>query len=435
MERKKGIPLMALIIFIVLLVAIIITCVVILGVKKSNNKGNNGEVVAQEENANNTTEQPSEDEEGEEITNEDIINQDEQIQKLYALTGNNKTFAKYAIYASGGFDQDNDNIKNDLKLQLAMAQVTNADMGGSSSKSVSKSKIEEYNKKIFTSEEAEKTTYSDFSLYDSDTNFTDIYKTIGYVYNSNDSTFEVKESEVTEDSTPSQITELITKVVKYDSKIEIYVKPIFVRTFYSPQIDAVGCEILGNYDFQLKEYPQSDSLIAIAYSDYEQVLKSDYAKDIDNYKFSEFSRNNIDLNKVSEYKYTFTKEDNDFKLKAFEKVTSLSEQNNSSNDGPKEMTAQEKETFNSKISSYVGNQMRGSEVKSLYDVIVSLNTENEGTSYIVTTKLNGEEAEGTGDELLENIKSQKDSIDTSKTYSVDATYKNQIITTVSITEN
>ena len=209
MERKKGIPLMALIIFIVLLVAIIITCVVILGVKKSNNKGNNGEVVAQEENANNTTEQPSEDEEGEEITNEDIINQDEQIQKLYALTGNNKTFAKYAIYASGGFDQDNDNIKNDLKLQLAMAQVTNADMGGSSSKSVSKSKIEEYNKKIFTSEEAEKTTYSDFSLYDSDTNFTDIYKTIGYVYNSNDSTFEVKESEVTEDSTPSQITELI----------------------------------------------------------------------------------------------------------------------------------------------------------------------------------------------------------------------------------
>ncbi len=432
MERRKGIPLVALIIFIALLVAIIITCVIILGLKKSNKNENNGEIAQQSEQKNNVPEQKEEDEKGEEITNEDIINQDTEIQSLYALTGNNKTFAKYAIYASGGFNQDNDNIKDELKLQLAMAQVTNADMGGSSSKSVSKEKIEEYLKTIFTEEEAGKTTYTDISLYDSDTNFTDIYKTIGYVYNSNNNSYEAKESEVTEDATPSQITEVITKVEKYDSKIEIYVKPLFVRTFYSSQIDAIGCEILGNYNFQLKEYPESDSLIAISYSDYEQYLKSDYAKDLDKYKYSEVVKN-LDLNRVGEYKYTFTKDNNSYKLKAFEKVTSLSEQNNGSgNSTPDEMSSVEKENFNAKFEAYVGDQMRDSEIKLLYDAILESNRQ---TNYTVVTKLNGEEAEGDGDTLESNITNQKNSIESGKTYKVVPTYKYGIITAMAISEN
>ena len=116
MKRKKGIPLVALVIFIALLVAIILTCVIILGSNKNNKSDepliSNSPNSGQEEN------EPSVDDEvGEEITSEDLINSDNDIKDAYKLAGNKKTFAKYAVYASGGFDQDNDNIRNELKLQ------------------------------------------------------------------------------------------------------------------------------------------------------------------------------------------------------------------------------------------------------------------------------------------------------------------------------
>lgn len=316
MERKKGIPLVALVIFIALLVAIILTCVIILGTNKKNGSENKGP-----ESPSNTTNQTEEtpvepvEDKGEIIEDEDVLNQDEQIQEAYKLVGNKKTFAKYAIYSSGGFNTEKENLKNDLKLQLAMAQVTSSDMDKSSTaKAVSKEKVEEYAKKIF--ENSENIEYKDFSLYGSDTNFTEAYKTIGYIYNPDKETYEFKENDVTENA-PSEITEVITKAIKYNKKIEIYVKPLFVQTFYSDQIQGMGCEIYADYNFQSKEY--LESFIAIAYSDYEDILRTEYNKDLDGYKYSEVS-SNIDLNKIKEYKYTFIKTDDGYKLKSFEEA-------------------------------------------------------------------------------------------------------------------
>ncbi len=315
MERRKGIPLVALVIFIALLVAIILTCVIILGSNKKdevNNPKQPETPVAS--NQVEKTEEP-EDDEGTTIENEDILNADTDIQDAYKLVGNGKTFAKYAIYSSGGFDTEKNNLKNNLKLQLAMAQVTNSDMDKTSTtKSIPKTKVEEYAKKLF--EDSDDIEYKDFSLYDSDTNFTDLYKTIGYIYDEEKDAYEIQENDVTEDS-PSEVTEVITKAVKYNSKLEIYVKPLFIETFYASEIDNTGCNIFGNYNFQSKEF--EEEFIKIAYSDYNGVLRSEYNKDLDKYKYSEVA-GNVDLNQIQEYKYTFIKTDDGYRIKSFEKV-------------------------------------------------------------------------------------------------------------------
>ena len=321
MRRKRGIPLVALVIFIALLVAIILTCVIILGTNKDKiNTQPENIAVNQTPEETNTTKV---DEKGEEITSEDLINSDQDITNAYKLTGNKKTFAKYAIYASGGFDKDNDNIKNELKLILAMAQVTNSDMNTESSvKAVSTDKVQEYADKIFEDSNIE---YKDFSLYDSDTNFTGKYKTIGYTYNKTTANYEVQESDVEED-TPPEVTEVITKAVKYSDKIEIYVKPIFTQPFFSEEINANGCQLLSNYDFQMKEFPEDAGLKAFSYSDYENALRTTANQDIDGYVYNSISKY-VDLNQVQDYKYTFTKVDDEFKLKAFEKVTNKNNDN------------------------------------------------------------------------------------------------------------
>lgn len=347
MERRKGIPLVALVIFVALLVAIILTCVIILGANKKN-EGNNNKTASSPNPSNEVVNSPEpvENEEGTTIENEDIMNADSDIQDAYKLTGNGKTFAKYAIYSSGGFDTEKNNLKNDLKLQLAMAQVTSSDMDKTSTtKSVPKEKVKEYAEKVFS--KTEKIDYKDFSLYESDTNFTEKYKTIGYVYNQDKDAYEIQENDVTED-TPSEITEIITKAVKYSDKIEIYVKPLFIRTFYSNEINGMGCEIFGDYNFQSKEY--ENSFIPIAYSQYNEILRSEYNKDLDKYKYSEVS-GNIDLNQVKEYKYTLIKENAGYKLKSFEEAK---KDNSSNGNVANQMSEQAIEMFNSTIKAYVG---------------------------------------------------------------------------------
>ena len=101
MERRKGIPLVAIIIFIALLVAIVITCTIILRTSGNENSNNNQNTASLQETNNNTTAEEPTEEEGEEIDNEDMINSDTEIQEAYKLAGNGKTFAKYAIYATG----------------------------------------------------------------------------------------------------------------------------------------------------------------------------------------------------------------------------------------------------------------------------------------------------------------------------------------------
>ena len=431
MERKKGIPLVAIVIFITLLVAVILTCVIILGANKKNKNVNQNQIAFT--NTSEQSETPPEDEpdEGEEITNEDILNQDEDIQNVYSLVGNNKTFAKYAIYSSGGFNVEDDDMPDDLKLKLSMAQVTNSDLDNQN-KTVPQEKIEEYAEKLF--ETTDDIEYKDFSLYDSDTNFTDAYKIIGYVYNEENENYEIRENDVTED-TPSEITELITKAVKYEDKIELYVQPLFVKTFFSNEIQGMGCEIFGDYDFQNKDYVPDSSLIAIAYTDYDTVLKSEYAKDIDGYKYSEVS-SNLDMNKVQEYKYTFIKVDDEYKIQAFESVET-NDPSNDNDDADDEMTDKDKEAFNEVILEYEGQEKSSSDVKMLLENIIRQNETNaDNTDIIIGVTIDRTKVELESDDvkaLDDEIKKLEDLLEEDSKYTVKPIYKSGIISSVTIT--
>lgn len=425
MKRKKGIPLVALVIFIALLVAIILTCVIILGSNKNNKSDepliSNSPNSGQEEN------EPSVDDEvGEEITSEDLINSDNDIKDAYKLAGNKKTFAKYAVYASGGFDQDNDNIRNELKLQLAMAQVTNSDMDKEgSTKSVSKDKIDEYAQKVFKDGVVE---YKDFSLFDSDTNFIDEYKTIGYTYNKNTANYEVQESDV-EESNPPEVTEIITKAVKYNSKIEVYVKPIFIDPFFSEQINAMGCQLFAEYDFQTKDFVDDSVLTAFSYTDYEESLRTDSSEDADGYVYDTVSQY-VDLNKIKDYKYTFIKTDDGYKLKSFEELKSRTSDN--SEETNTELSEQEKAIINAKVEAYVGSENSSTDVKSLIEAIISINESATDESQVISVKFDDTEEDGTDKEKLVAL---TDSLDSSKTYEIKATYKSRLITSVTIKTN
>lgn len=310
MERKKGIPLVALVIFIALLVAIILTCVIILGANKNDKKPS-------EQQAQAIGEQTPPPAEPEDITleSEDLINADEDVRNAYKLTGNKKTFAKYAIYSSGGFDETKQNTKSNLKLKLAMAQVTNSDMDKSSTtKTIPKGKVTDYAKKIFSN--IDDIEHKDFSIFGNDENFTQKYKTIGYVYSNQKEAYEIQENEIEED-TPSEITEVVTKVVKQGNTMEIYVKPVYIETFYSDEVGEMACSIYANYNYSTKEY--EELFVSIKYTEYDTILKSAYNKDLDGYKYSDLS-SNIDLNKCKDYKYTFVKEADGYKLQSFEEV-------------------------------------------------------------------------------------------------------------------
>lgn len=430
MKRKKGIPLVALIIFIALLVAIILTCVIILRTNK-NKKTNNNQQNQEQQQVVETPPDIPEDEVGEEIDKEEYINSDSTIKDAFKLTGNFKTYAKYGIYLSGGFDSEENPMSNELKLQLAMSQVTAQDMDSeSNTKAVPKKKIEEYISKIFEDTTVE---YKDFSLYNSDTNFTDEYRTIGYIYNEDEDNYEIQEN-TSEEEYPPEITELITKVVKYNSKLEIYVTPLYVRSYYSDEYGDV-CEIYSDYDFQLKEFSDDYSLTAFKYSDYKQYLKSDYNGDADGYKFNEIS-NQIDLNKLDQYKYTLKLVDNEYKLDSFEKDTSNEKPQNEEEVEP--LTTDEKSAINVEIEEFTGEEIEGTDVEELLNTIIDINTENsDRENFSITVSFNGTKTETVDDiELLnEEIKEFIDEIDHSASYSAKPTYKSGLITSVTIKAN
>ena len=306
-----------------------------------------------------------------------------------------------------------------------MAQVTNSDMNKeSSTKSVSKDKVQEYADKIFEDSNIE---FKDFSLYDSDTNFTDKYKTIGYTYNKTTANYEVQENDVEED-TPPEVTEVITKAVKYSDKIEIYVKPIFIQPFFSEEINANGCQLLSDYDFQMKEFPEDAGLKAFSYSDYENALRTTANQDIDGYVYNSISKY-VDLNQIQDYKYTFTKVDGEFKLKAFEKIENKNA--NNTDDKNTEMTEQEKSKYNAEIESYVGSEKNASDVKDLLETVIKLNSDNAEKN-VISIKLDADEEDGKDEEAVQAL---EEKLDETKTYNVKATYKSRLITTVTIKAN
>lgn len=430
MERRKGIPLVALVIFIALLVAIILTCIIILGSNKSSKPAVKKQQVASQ------PEQPPEEIEEkieEELTDEDIINNDQDVQTAYKLTGNNKAFAKYAIYSSTGFNSEEDNISNEIKLQLAMAQVTNSDMDAQSSKkAVSKEVIDEYIKTIFG--DSSDIEYKDFSLYNSDINFTEQYKTIGYMYKKDSSNYEVNENDIIEEE-PSEIPEVITKVVKYNTKMEIYVKPLFIETIYDADENRYLRGLYTDYNFSAKQFPIDKSIMTITNDDYKNVVKSNYKQDIDGLNYKEVNQN-IDLNQLTEYKYTLIKVDDGYNLQSFEQNTKNKKKEDKDED--KEMTEQEKAIFNSQFDVYTGNGKSAEDAKTVLSAVISSNEANsDKKDLIVTVKIGDEEAaleDDDVDALNEKIEELESEIDSSKEYYIKETYKSGIIISITITE-
>ena len=430
MERRKGIPLVALVIFIALLVAIILTCIIILGSNKSSKPAVKKQQVASQ------PEQPPEEIEEkleEELTDEDIINNDQDVQTAYKLTGNNKAFAKYAIYSSTGFNSEEDNISNEIKLQLAMAQVTNSDMDAQSSKkAVSKEVIDEYIETIFG--DSSDIEYKDFSLYNSDINFTEQYKTIGYMYKKDSSNYEVNENDIIEEE-PSEIPEVITKVVKYNTKMEIYVKPLFIETIYDADENRYLRGLYTDYNFSAKQFPIDKSIMTITNDDYKNVVKSNYKQDIDGLNYKEVNQN-IDLNQLTEYKYTLIKVDDGYNLQSFEQNTKNKKKEDKDND--KEMTEQEKAIFNGQFDAYTGNGKSAEDAKTVLSAVISSNEANsDKKDLIVTVKIGDEEAaleDDDVDALNEKIEELESEIDSSKEYYIKETYKSGIIISITITE-
>ena len=430
MERRKGIPLVALVIFIALLVAIILTCIIILGSNKSSKPAVKKQQVASQ------PEQPPEEIEEkieQELTDEDIINNDQDVQTAYKLTGNNKAFAKYAIYSSTGFNSEEDNISNEIKLQLAMAQVTNSDMDAQSSKkAVSKEVIDEYIETIFG--DSSDIEYKDFSLYNSDINFTEQYKTIGYMYKKDSSNYEVNENDIIEEE-PSEIPEVITKVVKYNTKMEIYVKPLFIETIYDADENRYLRGLYTDYNFSAKQFPIDKSIMTITNDDYKNVVKSNYKQDIDGLNYKEVNQN-IDLNQLTEYKYTLIKVDDGYNLQSFEQNTKNKKKEDKDND--KEMTEQEKAIFNGQFDAYTGNGKSAEDAKTVLSAVISSNEANsDKKDLIVTVKIGDEEAaleDDDVDALNEKIEELESEIDSSKEYYIKETYKSGIIISITITE-
>ncbi len=430
MERRKGIPLVALVIFIALLVAIILTCIIILGSNKSSKPAVKKQQVASQ------PEQPPEEIEEkieEELTDEDIINNDQDVQTAYKLTGNNKAFAKYAIYSSTGFNSEEDNISNEIKLQLAMAQVTNSDMDAQSSKkAVSKEVIDEYIETIFG--DSSDIEYKDFSLYNSDINFTEQYKTIGYMYKKDSSNYEVNENDIIEEE-PSEIPEVITKVVKYNTKMEIFVKPLFIETIYDADENRYLRGLYTDYNFSAKQFPIDKSIMTITNDDYKNVVKSNYKQDIDGLNYKEVNQN-IDLNQLTEYKYTLIKVDDGYNLQSFEQNTKNKKKEDKDED--KEMTEQEKAIFNGQFDAYTGNGKSAEDAKTVLSAVISSNEANsDKKDLIVTVKIGDEEAaleDDDVDALNEKIEELESEIDSSKEYYIKETYKSGIIISITITE-
>ena len=178
----------------------------------------------------------------------------------------------------------------------------------------------------------------------------------------------------------------------------------------------------------MKEFPEDAGLKAFSYSDYENALRTTANQDIDGYVYSAISKY-VDLNQIKDYKYTFNKVDDEFKLKSFEKIEDKNA--NVTEEPNTEMTEQEKSKYNADIESYVGSEKSSSDVNELIETVIKLNQENSEKT-VLSVKLDDTQADGKDEDT---VRSLEEKLDDTKTYTVKATYKARLITTITITTN
>ena len=229
--------------------------------------------------------------------------------------------------------------------------------------------------------------------------------------------------------------QLLVKVVKYNTKMEIYVKPLFIETIYDADENRYLRGLYTDYNFSAKQFPIDKSIMTITNDDYKNVVKSNYKQDIDGLNYKEVNQN-IDLNQLTEYKYTLIKVDDGYNLQSFEQNTKNKKKEDKDND--KEMTEQEKAIFNGQFDAYTGNGKSAEDAKTVLSAVISSNEANsDKKDLIVTVKIGDEEAaleDDDVDALNEKIEELESEIDSSKEYYIKETYKSGIIISITITE-
>ena len=335
MEQKKpGIPLVALIIFFVLIIGIIVTCLIIISTKPSDGEpqrklyGNN---TNETENAvvNNIEEPPADpsEEDGTEVNLNDssVIN-------AYKLAGNYNVPAKYAIYQNGDFSTDN--INEILKLKIAFAQLSEEELNAGS---ITKARVEECLTLVFGSSEG--VNMQTVTMFD-DYNFKPGYDISSFDYDAQTETFNVRRQGIQNDD-PCLVTEIVNKAISYTDKLEIYVTPMYIKTT-DATIDGDNVKVYtltSSYDFQNQTF--TDDLISIRKEDYYNSIISGDTLDIDRYNYDLLSttiktnrQDQLDIATLQQYKYTFTKNGENYILSSFEKVVvgdESSDENNNEN--------------------------------------------------------------------------------------------------------
>lgn len=329
MEQKKpGIPLVALIIFFVLIIGIIVTCLIILSTNSSSdvpqrNLYGNTNTNKTENAVVNNIEQPPAEQENE--TGTDVPLTDESVINAYKLAGNYNVPAKYAIYQNGDFTSEN--ISEVLKLKIAFAQLSDEELN---SGSVTKARVDECLTKVFGT--AEGVNMQTVTLFD-DFNFKPGYDISSFDYDAQTETFTIRRQGIQNDD-PCLVTEIVNKAVSYSDRLEIYVTPMYIKT-EDRVIDGAtikGYTLASVYDFQNQTF--TDELISVRKEDYYNYFISGDTLDIDRYNYGLISQtiqeqrqDKLDIATLQQYKYTFTKNGDNYVLSSFAKVVANEEEN------------------------------------------------------------------------------------------------------------
>src|SRR5699024_6127751 len=145
-------------------------------------------------------------------------------------------------------------------------------------------------------------------------------------YDAQTETFNVRRQGIQNDD-PCLVTEIVNKAISYTDKLEIYVTPMYIKTT-DATIDGANVKVYtltSNYDFQNQTF--TDDLISIRKEDYYNSIISGDTLDIDRYNYDLLSttiktnrQDQLDIATLQQYKYTFTKNGENYILSSFEKV-------------------------------------------------------------------------------------------------------------------
>lgn len=335
MKRKSGIPLVAIIIFFALIIGIIVTCVIILATQSGKGTSTNIKLSNTATNTSNDNEVMDN-----AIVREDVSDEGEEIdltspevKNVFNLIGNQESFIKYAIYKTGEFNQNN--ISNELKLKLAISKVTDSEIKEDNNlRTISKGTVDKYLTEIFGN--TNNIEYVDLKLFD-DSNFDDQYPIDRYIYNKENEVYEIIEDDINVQE-PSLVNELMTKAIKYNDRLELYVIPVFIKTFSIDDQNNMGYQFYSGYNFSNKEYngemlTGDNNVLAITSDTFKQAVLSNSDSDIDGYNNDALASTIKNFGSLQVYKYTFKFDENTEKytLTSFEKSDEESNKSNNRN--------------------------------------------------------------------------------------------------------